>query len=64
MRELNEKFLDLPKEELEWFLAFETILKKDPEIIEMVERKAFKKGYMDLVMLLDSMEVSEIFKEI
>ena len=45
MRELNEKFLDLPKEQLEWFLAFETILKKDPGTMEMVERKGKWQSY-------------------
>jgi len=55
-----DQILTLPKEELDWLLSLEgvciSMLKNTPKdniIKDMIDRETFKRGYLNLSILLD-----------
>ena len=70
MQTLNSQILQLPPEQLEWLLSIKNLFKlafysdtiNVKELISAIERKAIEKGYLDIGLLLDSVDLEEYFK--
>ena len=62
MEKLNNQILKLPPKQLKWFLSFKPLFKisqnydkkQYQSLIEDIEKKAFKKGYLDVVLMLET----------
>jgi len=60
MEKLNNQLIQLPANQLIWLLSFKKLFqpstnkKQFKNLIEDIEKKAFKKGYLDVVLMLDT----------
>jgi len=60
MEKLKRQILKLPANQLIWLLSFKKLFqpttnkKQFENLIEDIEKKAFKKGYLDVVLMLDT----------
>jgi len=67
MEKIYDKFSQLPLEQLRWLMSYKKSLNIPPHsnkddysfIIELIERKAFYRGYVDLVIVLNTKGVDE-----
>lgn len=69
MEKLYHKFIQLPSEQLKWLMSYKKFFGKSLKplccdysfIFELIERKAFYIGYLDLVVILNTKGFEKCF---